>query len=122
MDHWSAPNHTAERTHLVHLFQELAAARGFRITFMSGDVHVAAVGRFMSWPKRNLRTDHRRVGPGNVHLPCRPACMIACVHVGGEHGFWATHAVPLPCGALVWLHNCVQCGSLGPYYVTSGWV
>jgi hypothetical protein len=29
------------------------------VTFLSGDVHVAAVGRFCSKPVSNLRTDHR---------------------------------------------------------------
>jgi hypothetical protein len=37
----------------------MALARGFRFTFLSGDVHVAGVGRFYSRPKVNLRMDHR---------------------------------------------------------------
>lgn len=62
MDHWTAKGHVQERAYMVHMLQELAAVRGFRFTFLSGDVHVASCGKFMSWPKRNLRTDHRYAG------------------------------------------------------------
>ena len=30
-----------------------------QVTFMSGDVHVAGLGRFCTRPVTNLRTDHR---------------------------------------------------------------
>jgi hypothetical protein len=48
-----------EKAAMVQMLQQLALARGVRVTFISGDVHVAGVGRFMSSPKRSLRADHR---------------------------------------------------------------
>ena len=37
----------------------MALARAFRFSFLSGDVHLAGIGRFLSYPRSNLRTDHR---------------------------------------------------------------
>jgi hypothetical protein len=34
-------------------------ARGYRFTLISGDVHCAGVGVFQTYPKVNLKTDHR---------------------------------------------------------------
>ncbi len=51
--------HEREKLAVLHMMQELSLARGFRCTFMSGDVHVAGMGRFQSNPKINLRNDHR---------------------------------------------------------------
>ncbi len=39
--------------------KDMSLARAFRFTFLSGDVHVAGVARFLSYPRSNLRTDHR---------------------------------------------------------------
>jgi hypothetical protein len=39
--------------------QSLALSRGFRFSLVSGDVHVGGMGRFITHPKTNLRTDHR---------------------------------------------------------------
>ena len=57
----------ADRCHITTHSQDLALARGFRVSFLSGDVHVAGLGRFCSKPVINLRTDHRfmpQVGAG----------------------------------------------------------
>jgi phosphodiesterase/alkaline phosphatase D-like protein len=42
-DHWTSRPHRAERLRLVHRLLD-ASARGLRVTVLSGDVHVAALG------------------------------------------------------------------------------
>lgn len=42
-DHWTSPPHRAERLRLVHRLLD-ASAQGLRVTVLSGDVHVAALG------------------------------------------------------------------------------
>ncbi|KAG2487923.1 hypothetical protein HYH03_013503 [Edaphochlamys debaryana] len=59
LDHWSAKSHEQEKYCLVKMCQDLALSRGFRVTFLSGDVHCAAVGCFQTLPKANLKSDHR---------------------------------------------------------------
>ncbi|KAF8588264.1 hypothetical protein K439DRAFT_1629920 [Ramaria rubella] len=50
-DHWCAVTHKRERNTLVARLQAFAAAKQVRITILSGDVHLAAVGRFFSAPR-----------------------------------------------------------------------
>jgi hypothetical protein len=57
-DHWTAKNHKHERKNLILDLQELAAAKSIRITILSGDVHLAAIGRFYSNPKLGIPKDH----------------------------------------------------------------
>ncbi|MBW0483761.1 hypothetical protein O181_023476 [Austropuccinia psidii MF-1] len=47
-DHWCAQSHKAERNWLLIEFQKLALFKRLRITFLSGDVHCAAVGRLFT--------------------------------------------------------------------------
>lgn len=47
-DHWCAHNHKQERNFLVAKLQDFSALHGVRITILSGDVHLAALGRFRS--------------------------------------------------------------------------
>lgn len=47
-DHWCARHHKKERNYLVAKLQDFGAKYGIRITILSGDVHLAAVGRFRS--------------------------------------------------------------------------
>lgn len=47
-DHWCAKHHKAERNKLIALLQDFGARHGVRVTILSGDVHLAAVGRFKS--------------------------------------------------------------------------
>jgi PhoD related phosphatase len=42
-DHWTRPPHKAERLRLVHRLLA-ARAKGIRVTLLSGDMHVAAIG------------------------------------------------------------------------------
>lgn len=56
-DHWTATHHKRERNDLVQDFQDLAAEKSCRITILSGDVHLAAVGQFHSNPKLKIPKD-----------------------------------------------------------------
>jgi hypothetical protein len=60
-DHYTARQHKKERKMLVQRLQEFARAHSVRVTILSGDVHLAAVGRFYSKPRLNLsgENDHR---------------------------------------------------------------
>ncbi|CAH7667293.1 hypothetical protein PPACK8108_LOCUS1699 [Phakopsora pachyrhizi] len=42
-DHWCAQSHKKERNWLIEQFQKLGMLKKLRITFLSGDVHCAAV-------------------------------------------------------------------------------
>ncbi|CAG7846587.1 SubName: Full=Uncharacterized protein {ECO:0000313/EMBL:CCA69829.1} [Serendipita indica DSM 11827] len=46
MDHWTAAKHKKERNWFVEQMQNFALLRRIRVTFLSGDVHCAAVGVF----------------------------------------------------------------------------
>ncbi|KAL4896770.1 hypothetical protein BDV59DRAFT_171444 [Aspergillus ambiguus] len=56
-DHWTAKHHKAERTYLIEDLQDLAADKSVRVTILSGDVHLAAIGEFYSNPKLNIPKD-----------------------------------------------------------------
>jgi PhoD related phosphatase len=43
-DQWSSYNHKTERLRLIHRLLDFADATGTRVTLLSGDVHVAALG------------------------------------------------------------------------------
>lgn len=51
VDHWTGYHHSEERKQVVESFQQLATDMHLRVTFLSGDVHCAAVGRFYTHPK-----------------------------------------------------------------------
>lgn len=53
-DHWTAKNHKAQRRTVIEDLQDLAADRSVRVTILSGDVHLAAIGQFYSNPKLEL--------------------------------------------------------------------
>ncbi|KAF6838295.1 hypothetical protein CMUS01_04678 [Colletotrichum musicola] len=53
-DHWTAKNHKKEREIVIQDMQDLAADKSVRVTFLSGDVHLAAVGQFYANPKLGL--------------------------------------------------------------------
>lgn len=57
-DHWTASHHKHERNYLIEDLQDLAAEKSVRITILSGDVHLAAVGQFYSNPKLRIPKDH----------------------------------------------------------------
>ncbi|KAH0597617.1 hypothetical protein MHUMG1_04996 [Metarhizium humberi] len=53
-DHWTAKNHKHERSIIMEDLQDLAIDKSLRITILSGDVHLAAIGQFYSNPKLGL--------------------------------------------------------------------
>ncbi|OBT52323.1 hypothetical protein VE04_07233 [Pseudogymnoascus sp. 24MN13] len=53
-DHYTAHRHKAERFQLVKMLQDLSGTYGVRVTILSGDVHLAAVGRFYANPKLGI--------------------------------------------------------------------
>lgn len=53
-DHWTAKNHKKERKIVIEDLQDLAADESVRVTILSGDVHLAAIGQFYSNPKLGL--------------------------------------------------------------------
>ncbi|AOW15663.1 hypothetical protein LPB72_01415 [Hydrogenophaga crassostreae] len=70
-DHWTSPPHKAERLRLVHRLLQ-ASATGTRITILSGDVHVAAVGVIESDRTdvpENARIVNQLTSSGVVHPP-----------------------------------------------------
>ncbi|KDN39278.1 hypothetical protein RSAG8_08913, partial [Rhizoctonia solani AG-8 WAC10335] len=62
-DHWTAAVHKAERNHLVQRLQTLSYTKQVRITILSGDVHLAAIGRFFTKTKFKVpqEKDHRYI-------------------------------------------------------------
>ncbi|KAK3354952.1 hypothetical protein B0H65DRAFT_415188 [Neurospora tetraspora] len=56
-DHWTAKNHKEERAIVIEDLQDLAADKSVRVTILSGDVHLAAIGQFYSNPKLNIPKD-----------------------------------------------------------------
>ncbi|KAK4648642.1 uncharacterized protein QC761_112010 [Podospora bellae-mahoneyi] len=57
-DHYTARTHKKERNRLIERFQALAAEFSIRVTILSGDVHLAALGRFYSNPKINIAPEN----------------------------------------------------------------
>lgn len=53
-DHWTAKNHKRERSVVVEDLQDLAMDKSVRVTMLSGDVHLAAIGQFHSNPQLGL--------------------------------------------------------------------
>ncbi|KAA8634643.1 hypothetical protein SMACR_02939 [Sordaria macrospora] len=56
-DHWTAKNHKEERGIVIEDLQDLAADKSVRVTILSGDVHLAAIGQFYSNPKLGIPKD-----------------------------------------------------------------
>ena len=50
-DHWDSSTHQKERDECIHRFQEHAKLHHHRVSFISGDVHCAQVGRLYTAPK-----------------------------------------------------------------------
>jgi len=63
-DHWTAKGHKKERNWFIEIVQQFAKVKRMRVTFLSGDVHCAAVGVFKTLargkePPLNPALDHR---------------------------------------------------------------
>lgn len=57
LDGWAAKVHAEEKVKFIHMLQEAADAKKYRITILSGDAHVGGVGRLYSKPKKPLKDD-----------------------------------------------------------------
>lgn len=57
-DHYTARTHKKERNWLVERLQGICAEFSVRLTILSGDVHLAALGRFYSHPRLNIPVEH----------------------------------------------------------------
>ncbi|KAK4547276.1 hypothetical protein LTR36_000931 [Oleoguttula mirabilis] len=57
-DHYTAHQHKKERKELVLRLQHLAKEHSIRISILGGDVHLAALGRFYSNPKLDIRVEN----------------------------------------------------------------
>ncbi|KAI0806950.1 hypothetical protein C8Q74DRAFT_1312933 [Fomes fomentarius] len=56
-DHWTAKSHKRERNWLILELQQYARATHARVSFISGDVHCAAVGLLKTWIKEKKKPD-----------------------------------------------------------------
>lgn len=59
-DQWTSYNHRTERLRLIHRLLDYADAKGTRVTIVSGDVHVAALGVVVS-ARRSVRWSNSNV-------------------------------------------------------------
>ena len=75
-DHWDASTHLQERADFIRGMQAIVRKKGVRVSFLGGDVHVCAVGRFYTHPKVCLL--------GSILWGCILGCLR---HVSGMMGF-----------------------------------
>lgn len=70
-DHWNSRSHRAERLKMIHNFFDLANSKKTRVTILSGDVHVAAMGVITSNRNkdapRNAQVINQLTSSGIVH-------------------------------------------------------
>lgn len=86
-DHWTSRGHTGERLRLIHRLLDWAQAKGTRVTILSGDVHIAAVGAIESARHglpSNLRTINQLTSSGIVHPPPAGMVLFALNHLFDE--------------------------------------
>ena len=56
-DHYTAHHHKAERKSLMLRLQQVAKRYSIRVSILSGDVHLCAIGRFYSNPSENISAE-----------------------------------------------------------------
>ena len=56
-DHWTTKRHLSERAFVVQELQRLAEETGVRVSILSGDVHLGAVGEFCTTVKYSKKKD-----------------------------------------------------------------
>lgn len=71
-DHWCARHHKRERNWLLARLQDFGAKYGVRITILSGDVHLASVGRFRSKQHRHHLMPSSETQKRNVSIDQEP--------------------------------------------------
>ncbi|KAL7424856.1 hypothetical protein Q5752_000541 [Cryptotrichosporon argae] len=94
-DHWASQNHKAERNRLILRCQALAGVMGFRITFLSGDVHLATVSTFRTYkakvaPEHDHRFMLNVVSSAIVNTP-PPEGLATLVAILGAHKHRTLH-------------------------------
>ncbi|KAF9995812.1 hypothetical protein BGZ65_008566 [Modicella reniformis] len=81
-DHWTAKSHKPERKIFLTRLQNFANERRIRVTFISGDVHCAGVGRFsakISPPERDPQLMYQIISSAIVNEP-PPEGVIRLLH------------------------------------------
>lgn len=72
-DHWLSRSHQTERLRLIHRLFELCKTKSCRVTILSGDVHVAALGIIQSHREGaancNAHVINQLISSGIVHTP-----------------------------------------------------
>ena len=73
-DHWHSRSHCEERVRLIHRLLDFSAAKNRRVTLLSGDVHVGAIGVLESTRHNtsNAQVINQLTSSGIVH-PAPPA-------------------------------------------------
>lgn len=76
-DHWTAKTHKEERNWLILELQKLAVSNRVRVSILSGDVHLAAVGRLFDKKKPDPAKDPKYmlniISSAIVNTPPPPA-------------------------------------------------
>ncbi|KAF9919806.1 hypothetical protein FBU30_010518 [Linnemannia zychae] len=81
-DHWTAKAHKQERNKFITRLQNFANDRKIRVTFISGDVHCAGVGRFtakISPPEKDPQLMYQIISSAIVNEP-PPEGVIRLLH------------------------------------------
>lgn len=81
-DHWTAKTHKAERNKFLTRLQNFANDRKIRVTFISGDVHCAGMGRFtskISPPEKDPQLMYQVISSAIVNIP-PPDKVISLLH------------------------------------------
>ncbi|KAF9428122.1 hypothetical protein BGZ94_003330 [Podila epigama] len=81
-DHWTAKTHKAERNKFLTRLQNFANDRKIRVTFISGDVHCAGMGRFtakISPPEKDPQLMYQLISSAIVNIP-PPDKVISLLH------------------------------------------
>jgi len=69
-DHWHSKSHKGERNRLIHRLLRYSLDENFRVTILSGDVHVAALGAvYGTDPRGGTRTMYQLTSSGVLHPP-----------------------------------------------------
>jgi len=71
-DHWCSKHHKKERNKLVGRLQEYGSKNGVRITILSGDVHLAAIGRFKTKMHLNHLFNKEKYAEHNNAVKTKP--------------------------------------------------
>lgn len=71
-DHWCSRHHKKERNWLLARLQDFGAKYGVRITILSGDVHLASMGRFRSRQHRHRPISSSKTQESNASIDEQP--------------------------------------------------